>query len=185
MRASVLVMQSFDAWATAGHNNTTTAMAIIRMFKIEFTGQAMPVLEAPGNPIAAWVGHNETCVLSLMSEFWVNSGTARRRYASHAADRKRDLSLEPIGKGVVCGVMDHHLELLGFGQASGPQVVDELSDGRQWCPLLGVEQPTETDLSLWVRLASCEVRRSVAQDLSHLPSALPVHDRGDLHLPIL
>jgi hypothetical protein len=25
-------MQSFDAWAAAGHNNTTTAMAIIHLF---------------------------------------------------------------------------------------------------------------------------------------------------------
>src|ERR1700752_4625729 len=31
-----------------------------------------------GNLIAAWVGHNETCVLSLMSAISVNSGTALR-----------------------------------------------------------------------------------------------------------
>jgi hypothetical protein len=57
-----LVMQSFDAWATAGDNNSTTAMATIRMFgMIESRTCSM----CPGNLIAAWVGHNETCVLSL------------------------------------------------------------------------------------------------------------------------
>ena len=32
-----------------------------------------------GNVIPAWVGHNETCALSLMSRIWVNSGTVPRR----------------------------------------------------------------------------------------------------------
>jgi hypothetical protein len=55
-------MQSFDACATAGDNNSTTAMATIRMFGMI---ESRTCSICPGNPIAAWVGHNETRVLSL------------------------------------------------------------------------------------------------------------------------
>ena len=43
-----------------------------------FTGQTERKAKL-GNPIAASISDNETCVLSLMSGIWVNSGTASRR----------------------------------------------------------------------------------------------------------
>jgi hypothetical protein len=63
-----------DGWPQQHHNSNGDNTHVQN--RVHGSNNACAI--GPGNPIAARVGHNETCVLSLMSGFWVNSGTATR-----------------------------------------------------------------------------------------------------------
>jgi hypothetical protein len=70
-----------DGWPQQHHNSNGDSTNVRNTHDREpylFTGQTERKAKL-GNLIAASISDNETCVLSLMSGIWVNSGTAPRR----------------------------------------------------------------------------------------------------------
>ena len=95
-----------DGWPQQHHNSNGDSTHVLNTHDREpyqFTGQTerraklgqrdIACALRTGNLIPAWVGHNETCALSLMSGIWVNSGTVPRRAFVSALIRDRSLTV--------------------------------------------------------------------------------------------